>query len=154
MLWSYDAIKYDAWCIIIAFIQTDDLLNMLWIVHRFSLLINKILIKTICEKLCIHDYLICICGKTYLQIKVGSHNKCLICLNLLSRKLTLFPSNFYICGWEKWRKTHMYVGILPMMCRTYMRSQLLKDGFAKLYNYRNFISVYLRRPHMLAYDRQ
>ena len=46
------------------------------------------------------------------------------------------------------------MGVLPMMCRTDMRPQLLKDDFDKLYNYRSFISVYLRRLHMLAYDIQ
>ena len=55
---------------------------------------------------------------------------------------------------RKGRKTQIYMGVLPMMCRTDMRPQLLKDEFAKLYNYRTFISVYLRRPHMLAYDIQ
>ena len=44
------------------------------------------------------------------------------------------------------------MSVLPMMCRTDMRLQLLKDEFAKLYNYRGVISVYLRRSHTLAYD--
>ena len=55
---------------------------------------------------------------------------------------------------RKGRKTQIFMGFLPMMCRTDMRPQLLKDVFAKLYNYRSFINVYLKRPHMLAYDLQ
>ena len=46
------------------------------------------------------------------------------------------------------------MGVLPMMCRIDIRPQLLKDRFAKLYNYRSFISIYLKRPLMLAYDIQ